>query len=267
MYKFVDVDALRLRASPTLTPESIIDTLHFGQSVELVGPSVEPGWIVIKVQRDEQMHEGVVREAIEDGIKPTLRNPVSEFREALVAEAIKEWLRFDKGHGLEHEDPFYRYVGAMWTKLNRRYDGRNSDIYWSAAAISFMVANAGVLFPKYMNFKFHKSHSMFLHDSILMREQANFSAPFWGYALHERAPQIGDIVGKWRETPISFEAATRDDSFKSHTDIIVSIDGGFALAIGGNVGQSVNISKYNLTESGFIAAEEKAFMLMASTAP
>ncbi len=47
---------------------------------------------------------GVVKAEI-DGL-PSLREPVSAAREVLVAEALKEWLRFKKGQGLEHHDPF-----------------------------------------------------------------------------------------------------------------------------------------------------------------
>jgi hypothetical protein len=39
-----------------------------------------------------------------DGL-PSLREPVSPSREALVGEAIKEWLRFEKGQGIENDDP------------------------------------------------------------------------------------------------------------------------------------------------------------------
>jgi hypothetical protein len=40
------------------------------------------------------------------------------------------------------------------------------------------------------------------HDSIVTRAANDTGAPFWGFQLTEAMPQIGDIVGKWREVAI-----------------------------------------------------------------
>jgi hypothetical protein len=56
------------------------------------------------------------------------------------------------------------------------------------------------------------------------------------------------------------------DAFKSHTDIIVSVSPDFVLAIGGNVNESVNITRYEKTASGFLAAKDEVFMHMVNQA-
>ncbi|MNN24649.1 hypothetical protein D3C81_1380880 [compost metagenome] len=103
-----------------------------------------------------------------------------------------------------------------------------------------------------------------MHASITKRKAADNNAPFWGFRLHEKQPEIGDIVGKWRETSRDFDDAAAGDSFKSHSDIIVSVRPDHVLAIGGNVQQSVNITRYEKTGAGFPAVQDGVFILMAN---
>jgi hypothetical protein len=272
MTKYVDLEALNFRSEPIVSPSTRIGILHLGQRVDELGPADKPGWVRIRAEVGGQATEGVVKAEIEAqsstgfGNKPSLRKPVSDAREALVVEAIKEWLRFGKGQGLEHHDPFFKFVGEMWRAIGVNLDGKDRDTPWSAAAISFMVCNAGKTIPKYQNFKFAPAHSKYMHDSIVKRKQNDHNAPYWGFRLHERQPQIGDIVGRWRETPTDFDDAEMSDAFKSHSDIIVSVSPDVVLAIGGNIGHSVNITRYEKTASGFLAGKDKVFILMGNQA-
>ncbi|NMG76236.1 DUF2272 domain-containing protein [Aromatoleum diolicum] len=260
--KFVDFEALNLRSKAVLAPATRIGILHLGQQVEELEPDIQGDWVKIKAEVDGVQAEGVVKSVI-DG-KRSLRDPASASREALVGEAIKEWLRFEKGQGLEHHAPFFDFVGEMWRAIGLDLDGKDRDTPWSAAAISFMVRNAAERFPKYAKFKFAASHSRYMHASIVKRNAGDMDVPFWGFRLHEKRPEIGDIVGRWRETPRDFDDAETSDSFKSHTDIIVSVDSDSVLAIGGNVRQSVSISRYDKTGAGFLAATNGVFMHMVN---
>jgi hypothetical protein len=270
MIKFVDLEALNLRSQSDVSPSTRIGILHLGQRVDELGPADKPGWLRIGAVIDGESNEGVVKAEIEaqpsTGFlnKQSLRNPVSDVREALVAEVIKQWLRFEKGQGLEHQDPFFKFIGEMWRAIGSDLDGKDRDTPWSAAAISFVVRNTGDTFPIYKKFKFAGAHSRYIHDSIVKRKQSDSNTPFWGFRLHEKQPQIGDIVCKSRETPRDFDDAAVSDAFKSHTDVIVSVSSDFVLAIGGNVGQSVNITRYEKTASGFIAARDGVFALMVN---
>ena len=260
--KFVDLDALNFRTTPNFDSASrVLDTLHLGQPVEEIGPSaVSSDWLDIVAEVGTVKTAGVVKAQI-NGVS-VLRNPVSAAREALVAQVIKEWLRFDKGEGQEYVAPYSDYVGEMWQAIGESFTGKNRDRPWSAAFISFVVRHAagpsGRDFPDYLNFKFAESHSIYMHDCIVQRRKNNRAAPFWGFERIEIQPQIGDIIGKWREVPSTFADAKAGHNFSSHCDIIISIQDDYVLAIGGNVNQSVNITSYHRDSSGFIG-QNKSF--------
>lgn len=262
--KIVDIEALNFRSTPdSSTLTNRIGILHLGQPVEEIGPATKPGWLEIEAEIEGTTKRGVVKAEI-DGLS-SLRETVSAEREALVAQAIKEWVRFEKGQGLEFTDPFFKFVGEMWRAIGQPdLDGKDRDVPWSAAAISFMVRHAGNAAPKYNKFKFAASHARYMHDSIVKRKANDTTVPFWGFRLHEKHPEIGDIVGKWRETPRDFDDAAHRDDFKSHSDIIVSLRPDFVLAIGGNVAQSVSITRYEKTGAGFLAAKDNVFIHMVN---
>lgn len=255
--KFVDLEALNLRSAPNSSSlANRIGILHLGQPVKEIGPAPVAGWVEIDAEISGATKRGFVKAEINE--LASLREPVSEAREALVAEAIKEWLRFEKGQGIENDDPFFKFVGDMWKAIGHNdLDGKDKDVPWSAAAISFMVRHAGGTFPNYKNFKFAAAHARYMHDSIVQRKANNTSAPFWGFRLHERQPEIGDIVGKWRKTKKEFADAEISDDFFSHADIIVSVRPDFVLAIGGNVSQSVSITQYKKTPGGTLDENKK----------
>jgi hypothetical protein len=262
---YVDVEALNLRSRPVADPGTRVAILHLGQQVERI-EDVErmedvdqAGWVRIGTTVDGAPTEGFVKAEF-------LRQPVPDPREALIEQAVKEWLRFEKGLGKEDVDPFYRYVGEMWQAIGLDLDGKDRDVPWSAAAISFMVRHAGKKAKLYKKFRFAPAHARYIHDSIKKRLDGDTATPFWGFRLHENRPQLGDLVCRWRETPRTFDDAVTQDSFKSHCDIIVRITANDVLAIGGNVNQSVSITTYKLTESGFLADRDEVFAHLVNRA-
>jgi hypothetical protein len=272
MFKFVDLEALNLRSEPRVAASTRLGTLHLGQRVEVLGPAAEPGWLDVRAVLNGEIREGVVKEEIAPqpatGFVPrtSLREAVSPEREAVIAEAIGQWLRFDKGLGKEHQTPYFQHVGQMWQAIGLNLDGQDSDVPWSAAAISFMVRRAGQAQPasRYGRFKFAAAHARYLHASIKARRTNDLQAPYWGFRLHEQRPQLGDIVARWRETPRDYDDAAVRDDFKSHTDIVVSIGPDELWAIGGNIANSVSISRYAKTAAGFVAESDATFMLMVN---
>lgn len=271
MAHFVDVEALNLRSGPEVNASNRIGLLHLGQSVDIIDGGTDK-WHKVRVSLGGEDVEGFVAKDISaqpvTGFvsHPSLREPVSDAREALVAAAVGQWLRFEKGQGKENVDPFFKFVGEMWKAIGIKLDGKDVDVPWSAAAISFMVRNAAATFPSYGKFKFAAAHSKYMHDSIVKRSKGDTSVPFWGFRLHEALPQIGDIVGRWREVPRTFQDAVVSDSFKSHTDIIVSVSPDFVLAIGGNISNSASISRYPKNPSGHLSEAQGAIILMVNQA-
>lgn len=254
---FVDVESLNFRKSPSEAAGTKIGSLFLTQKVETLGE--EPGgWARVRAAVDGSQREGFVAGRF-------LRAPETPNREALVASVGREYMRFDRGLGRESVRPFAGFVGEMWKAIgNDNLDGTDTGVPWSAAAISFMVRNAG---PAYANFRFAAAHSKFVHHAIQAREEEDTTVPFWGYRLNEMRPRIGDIVV--RDNPdhgpnVDFDIAARLDSYRSHSDIVVRIDSAKQrlLAIGGNVGQSVSVAVYDLAAGDFLDDTRHTFALL-----
>ncbi len=262
--KIINIESLNIRSEPIVTPATTLNILHLGQSIWIDDQNIDLNaeWLEVEAVLGGQKTSGYIKRVINNVF--SIRDKSTPQREELVSQAVMQWLRFDQGQGLEYDRPYSEYVGEMWKMLKMKLDGTDRDMPWSAAFISYIVARSSKNFDKYASFRFASSHSKYLHDSIIKRNTNDQSAPFWGYRLGEVKPQIGDIVARWRETERNFNDAAIDDSFKSHTDIIVSINADYILAIGGNVSQSVSISRYNKSGAGFILPEKQAFMLMAN---
>ncbi|HUD28382.1 MAG TPA: DUF2272 domain-containing protein [Novosphingobium sp.] len=254
MKKFVAVTSLNFRSAPRVAADTLVGPIFLGTPVEVTGAADAKGFIEAEADVDGTRTTGFVAERFLRGIE-------SDAREDLVAGAVAEWLRFDRGLGKEHIDPFFRRVGEYWDKINLNLDGKDRDVPWSAAFISYVVRDAGA---PYAGFKFAAAHARYINDSI--RRRGNGGTPFWGFRLGERKPRIGDLVCRWRESPIDFDTAAERDSFKSHCDIVVAIDslGDELLAIGGNVAHSVSVTRYKLTAGDFLADADGVFALLAN---
>ena len=87
---YVDVEALNLRSTPEVEPGNRIAILHLCQELETLSDSDQNGWVKVRVDV-----QGTAREGFVSG--KFLRKPVAEAREELVAQAISQWLRFEKG--------------------------------------------------------------------------------------------------------------------------------------------------------------------------
>lgn len=258
MLRFVDATKLNFRSQAEIG-DNVVASLHLGQAVDVTG-AASGGFVKATVKLGDRIHEGFLSEKF-------LRDPVSDEREALLQQALVEWRRFNFGLGQEHQDPYFKFVGEMWKAIGIDLDGKDRGVPWSAAAISFMVRKAGETFPesKYSNFKFAAAHSRFVHDSIRRREKGDKTSPFWGFDLHERRPELGDIVCRgFGSSRPDFEFAAKHDAFRSHSDIIVRLMDESVLAVGGNVSNSVKVTEYALTADGFLDDAKKVYALLAN---
>lgn len=188
MNKYVDVEGLNLRKTPEIESDNRLTVLHLGQQVEVINED-SLGWTEVRVTADRKQ-QGFLKTVLtaqpETGFleQRSLREPVSDEKEILVAEAVHQWVRFEFGQAQEHEDPYYKHVGEMWKSIGLDLDGRDRDVPWSAAAISFMVKRAAKKVSKYKNFKGSPAHWRYIHRSISQRHDAVKAAAFWGYRLH-----------------------------------------------------------------------------------
>lgn len=223
MTKHVNASTLNLRSAPE-AGASILGALRAGEAVEPVGPAVG-AWI----EADTAAGRGFVSTSY-------LRAPLSPAREALVAAALAQWKRFGFGSGHEASEPYAGYVGEMWSRVGYPgRTGRDREHPWSAAAISFMVEQAGA----YPDFRFNALHARYVNQAVQAKAQGR-DAPFWGCRPSEAAPEPGDIVCAPRvNEEASYEAALAGRDYPSHCDVVMAVRGDALVMVGGNVAQSV----------------------------
>jgi hypothetical protein len=246
----VKTDSLNLRRSPEIKDGNIITALPLAQAVEVVdGNPANRFWEVTTIVNGSTL-KGFVSAAF-------LRQPVSDAKEALISAAVKEWLRFERGDKKENQDPQFKYVGEYWSKLGLNLNGRNRDVFWSAAFISFVAREAG-----YNNFKFDDAHSTYVYDAVDKRKASITTAPFWGFKVNEHKPQLGDLVCRWRTNAITSIDSLPSGGFKSHCDIVIEIRDTEVRTLGGNVSDSVSITAYPLNSSGFLRPDNDVYGIL-----
>lgn len=267
MKRFVSVEAVNLRSIPSTENNTPIGSLTLGQEVDDLG-GAPAGWHHVRTKMGGLTVEGYSVDGLADSKfkwaptakQPTLRPLDTPAREALVAAAVEQWLRFEKGRGKETVEPYSTYIHEMWKALKRNLTGKDTGYPWSAVAISLMVSNAAKTIPEFQAFKRSVGHAAYMWDAIKKRASEDRSAPFWGVRITEEKPQVGDIIGSWRDKPYTFDqylAASKNPEAPSHSDIIVAVGTEVALAIGGNVSQSVFVTGYQLTADGNIAKNQR----------
>lgn len=240
----VNSASLNLRSELLIKPATLIASLPFGHPVNVTGEASKPGWKTVTATYKGNNHTGVMSGDF-------LRAPLSSAKEKLLASAAAQWDRFDRGQGKETVNPFDGFVGEMWTNLGINLTGDNTSVPWSAACISFMVKKAG-----YTRFKQGAAHSIYIHDAIKKRFDEDANRDYWGFRLTEHKPTFGDLVCRKRSSAnITFDFAKNNSEFQSHTDIVVATGSDFVDAVGGNVRNSVSITRYKLKSNGFLDPE------------
>ncbi|HEU0052751.1 MAG TPA: DUF2272 domain-containing protein [Longimicrobium sp.] len=244
----VATDELNLRREPRQVPTNVIVALPLGHDVTVVsGPPGEKWWEV-ETEVDGEAKRGFVSSAF-------LRKPATEPREKLIAEAMKQFLRFKRGAGREDIVPFSDMVGEFWQALGISLTGKNREQPWSAAYISFITRRAG-----YQRFPFAEAHATYINDAIKKRETGK-DADYWGFRLNEHRPALGDLVAGWRGKKVTFD--TRPAGFfASHTDVVVEVRATSIRTLGGNVGNSVKMKTFALDAGGFLKPQGSLFAIL-----
>jgi len=108
------------------------------------------------------------------------------------------------------------------------------------------------------DWKYSPSHSTYIVDSIKNRKENN-SNRFKGYRPEEVKLEIGDLVGKARQSGVNYDTL---GNYKSHTDIVVKINNGYADTIGGNVGDTVKVTRVPLTPDGKVDLKRSDYFVV-----
>lgn len=184
----------------------------------------------------------------------------------LIEAAAFYWELFDRGEGREDVQPFKRHVLKLWEELGMGSPpGDNTshpDWPWSAAGMCAFIRKAG----GYTGFKPSRRHARYIHDSIV-KMKAGQPAPFWGFRINEKKPEVGDLIAQWRVTRIDYDFAAAHGDFSSHTDVVCQVLGDRVRAIGANVPtDTVGVKVYRLDDQGFLKGSRNEIAIMKNMA-
>ena len=170
----------------------------------------------------------------------------------MVQLAIQEWNRWNRGATKEN-DPGMRSVledywrtGAGWLPKETNWW---SAVPWSAAFISWLMKKAGAGNA----FAYSAAHAVYIKAAKENR-LANNNNPFKAFRVTEVAPAIGDLVSKSR----AGSGATYDNiapGMATHSDVVVAVEPGRLVTIGGNVSDSVGRTMVPIDANGFVQAQ------------
>lgn len=219
---------------------------------------------------------------------PYATQPYQAFsRSAAVAIALREWRLWGSGlndnpdyvqraatmperaQGLWQRVGDYWWVGLNASSPDSRWTGKhdaqgkvfpvavNGDYAWSAAFISYImrVSGAGRAFP------YAADHAHYINEAarpyhpgkVLIAENPQ-----------DYAPRLGDLVcfargWAWR---LRFQDLPTAHYFPSHCDIVVRREAGILSVIGGNVDDSVLMTKIPLTPQGLLQDPDHHFLVI-----
>lgn len=152
-------------------------------------------------------------------------------------------LREHDAGGWQRVADYWKFIGGGYRNLT----GLDRGTPWSAAFISWAMdqAGAGTKFP------YSAGHAAYINHAI---KHANTpGAPLVGRRLSGYAPKVGDLIGYWRGArTINFDNARTIGWYESHTDIVVEVNDGHILCIGGNVLHSVTRRAVRTNAAGIV---------------
>jgi len=247
---------LNLRPTPGTTGAPVAN-MPYGTVVELIADTGTK-WKEVRVIGPGAPRTGFASDVFMTPVK-------SDAVVRLVRAAFAYWEEFDRGAGRENVQPYKAMVLKMWADLGMGSPpGDNTshpDWPWSAAGMSAFVRRAG----GYTGFVQNKKHSFYIHDSIVKRDDG--SAPFWGYRITDRKPEVGDLIAQWRVKKRDYDYAATHDDFSSHTDVVAQVLPDSVRAIGANVPtDTVGVKVYRLNGAGFLAGARNEIVIMKNVA-
>ena len=180
-------------------------------------------------------------------LKNKKKTNTSNFKTKLIDLANKEFNKWNK-NGVKIKEGSndtiqdlrnYWLIGAKVKQTDSYYINEA----WSAAFISYLMRQAGAE----NDFQYNSSHSVYIREAIKNRKTNN-SKKFKAYKPNETVVNVGDLVCYPRQSGVNYDTTS---AYKSHCDLIVSINDNTAVGMGGNVSNSVAKTNYAL-KNGYI---------------
>lgn len=187
----------------------------------------------------------------------------SGLRVRLLSTLTGELTHFDNGKHKEDADSHFSRVGDYWRALGLPYhgksvvtfaDGSTGNPAWSAAFISWAIAEQGIGADR---FKGAQAHWKYVEDLV----EERLATPLFELMDPELyAPRPGDIVHYGRASAARFHLAAALDHLKidgyypSHSDFVIEVDqtDGSLTTVGGNVDNSVKSKRVGIDSSGLL---------------
>ena len=153
----------------------------------------------------------------------------------------------------KHLIQYWKSVGMNFSADQMQSASVQSSYPWSSAFISWLFQKAGAK----RKFPYSSAHSGYFQ--VAKEQRDNPHAPLRGFRIDEYSPQIGDLIVYSRQSGKGYDSL---GFFPSHGELVVEKGKGYVKAIGGNVGNSVKISKYSTDSKGFLTTREKDFFMV-----
>jgi hypothetical protein len=167
----------------------------------------------------------------------------SSFKTKLVDLANSEWDKWNKG-GVRIKEGSQDTIQDLRDYWEKGAGVKKNDTYyineaWSSAFISYLMKMAGAG----DDFKYSQSHSQYIAQAVKNRKENN-DKKFKAYKPNEVDVKVGDLVCYPRQSGVTYDSGA---GYKSHCDLIISINGDVAVGVGGNVSNSVSKKNYALS--------------------
>lgn len=161
------------------------------------------------------------------------------FKNKLAELAKAEYKKWGSGTIKEGNPKTMQSLRDYWqqgTKTNKS-DNYYINTAWSAAFISYMMKKAGAG----DKFKYSTLHSDYINAAKQNRK--NNVKSFQAFRKNEMPVRIGDLICYPRTEGVTYDT---NGGYFAHCDIVTEIKPGKAIAIGGNVSNTVGKTTYNL---------------------
>ena len=179
--------------------------------------------------------------------------PGASLRQNIVQVAQAELARWNFGQKDEADPSMRPVLEGYWRATPTGVPTTTnwwSNVAWSAAFISWVMKTAGAG----SNFRYSSAHTDYVGEAKRNR-LANNTNPFKAYRVTEVAPRPGDLVcverqdgnGNW--SGVNYDNV--DQGFRaSHCDVVVEVQSGQLITIGGNVSDSVSDTPVRIDGNG-----------------
>lgn len=148
---------------------------------------------------------------------------------------------------------YWQSVGLNFSASQMQNSSVQSNYPWSSAFISWLFYKAGAK----DKFPYASAHSGYFLKAKQWRNNPN--APLRGFRITEYSPKVGDLIVYSRQSGKGYDST---GFFPSHGELVIETGKGYVKAVGGNVGNSVKLSKYTTDNKGFLTQTEQSFFMV-----